>query len=310
MKKHAEHPCGVIFLDKPEGWSSRKAVNEVIHIFSKPGQKNRKQRPKAGHTGTLDPLATGMLPILIGDATRFTSMGLNADKSYAVSFDLSFQTDTLDLEGEVLKRFPDITVTKEQLHACLQGFVGKQQQTPPIYSAIKVDGKRAYDLARTGQDVELKAREIEVKAIKLQSFEGNLVTLSVDCSKGTYIRSLARDIGESLGGGGCVTSLRRTSTGGWPTAMMVTLDELRHQKEACIVPLQTWLRELPEVRLTEEEGRRFVQGQRLTKACDLADQTLCIILSHDLVLGTAVYDKRLTVLQPQRVLPSAQESLK
>ncbi|MDQ7005348.1 MAG: tRNA pseudouridine(55) synthase TruB [Ghiorsea sp.] len=309
MSKSA-HPCGVLFLDKPKGWTSRQAVNHVIRMFSKPEQKNRKQRPKAGHTGTLDPLATGMLPILLGDATRFTSMGLNAEKSYEVSFDLSFQTDTLDLEGEVLERFENIDVSQTKIEETIALFMGKIQQVPPVYSAIRVDGKRAHQMARQGEEVLMKAREVEIKRITLLSVERSIVTLSVDCTKGTYIRSLARDIGVKLGLGGCVISLRRTSTGGWPVEMMVSIEELEEKKESCILPLQMWLRDLTSVSLDQCAAQRFVQGQRLAMMCHVVDKNLCCVMYDDVVLGTATYDQSKGVLQPERVLPTAQELLK
>ncbi len=304
------HPCGVIFLDKPKGWTSRQAVNHVIRCFSRPEQKNRKQRPKAGHAGTLDPLATGMLPILLGEATRFSSMGLNAEKCYEVSLDLSFQTDTLDLEGEVQARFADALPARAQLEEVLARFRGVQEQIPPIYSAIKVDGKRAHALARQGAQVELQPREITINQLELLNIEGTIVTLRVDCSKGTYIRSLARDIGAALGSGGCVTMLRRISSGGWPEQMMVSVAELEEKKEACIVPLQTWLRALPEIELSVADGKRFVQGQRLSMTCDVEPETLCCIMCQGVMLGTATYAKDLNVLQPQRVMPSAQEKFR
>ncbi len=306
----AAHLCGVLFLDKPKGWTSRKAVNHVIHLFSKPEQKNRKQRPKAGHAGTLDPLATGMLPILLGDATRFAGMGLNAEKSYEVSFDMAFQTDTLDLEGEVVSRFDDVQVEPELLEATLHKFVGVLQQMPPIYSAIRINGKRAHDLARHGEQVSLQPREIEIKAIELLNFEGSVVTLAVDCSKGTYIRALARDIAEALGYGGCVTQLRRTNSGGWPAEMMVTIEELEEKKEACILPLQTWLRDLHPIQLALAEAKRFVQGQRLHVQDEIGHDVLCCVCHEDMVLGTATLEAKVGLLQPDRVLPSAQEKLK
>jgi len=304
-----QHPCGVLFFDKPKGWTSRKAVNHVIHLFAKPEQKNRKQRPKAGHAGTLDPLATGMLPILLGDATRFSGLGLKAEKSYEVSFDLSFQTDTLDLEGEVVEKFDNIQISQAQLEDALKLFVGEIQQTPPAYSAIRVNGKRAHTLARQGEQVHLQARAIEIKSIKLLQFEGHIVTLAVDCSKGTYIRALARDIGLALGAGGCVTMLRRVSSGGWPAEMMVSLAELEEKKEACILPLQIWLRDLPQVKLTEDEARRFVLGQRLRWDVSISDQALCCVSYDDMVLGTARFQQPISVLQPERVLPTAQEKM-
>jgi len=311
------HPCGVIFFDKPKGWTSRKAVNHIIHLFAQPNQKNRKQRPKAGHAGTLDPLATGMLPILLGEATRFASMGLNAEKCYEVSLDLSQQTDTLDLEGEVVARFSDVEVSEPELNEVLAKFRGIQQQTPPIFSAIKVDGKRAHALARSGEHPELAAREIEIKSLELLSFTKGIITLRVLCSKGTYIRSLARDIGVALGFGGCVTMLRRISSGGWPEQMMVSLEELEENKQACIIPLQTWLRDLPVVELAETEAQRFVQGQRLVLdvkpvAQVDSEENLHQVHFAGQMLGTATIEAKhaSSILQPQRVLPSAQERLK
>jgi len=304
------HPCGVIFFDKPQGWTSRKAVNHVIRLFSKPEQKNRKQRPKAGHAGTLDPLATGMLPILLGDATRFAGLGLNAEKRYQVRFDLSFQTDTLDLEGKVIERFSQLDISENKLKKIIHQFVGKQLQVPPIYSAIRVDGKRAHAMARQGESVSLQAREIEIKAIQLLEYKNHSVTLAVDCSKGTYIRSLARDMGKALNAGGCVTMLRRESSGGWPAEMMVSLEALEEKKEACILPLQIWLRDLPQITLEEEDAKRFVQGQRLKTESELDNQTLCCVSWQDMVLGTARFQQAIHVLQPERILPTAQEKMK
>jgi len=313
----AVHPCGVIFLDKPKGWTSRKAVNAVIRLFSLPEQKNRKQRPKAGHAGTLDPLATGMLPILLGEATRFAEMGLNAEKWYEVSFDLSFQTDTLDLEGEVLQRFEGVDLSEADIMPVLASFRGHISQVPPIYSAIKVDGKRAFAMARQGEEVVMKARDVEIKRLDVLAVQGSHITLRVACSKGTYIRSLARDIGVALGYGGCVTMLRRLSSGGWPEAMMVSMQALEENKEACMLPLQTWLRDLSEIKLLQEQAKQFVQGQRLVLK-DVAvdtDDMPCQVTCDGTMLGTAELQMRagqdsVGVLQPQRVLPSAQEKFK
>lgn len=312
--KPTAHPCGVIFLDKPKGWTSRQAVSFVIKCFSTPQQKNRKQRPKAGHAGTLDPLATGMLPILLGEATRFASFGLNAEKVYEVTFDLAFQTDTLDMEGERISQFPDVQISAEKLDKTVHDFLGNIQQIPPIYSAIMVDGKRAHDRARKGENIEMVAREVTIKTIEIIGFENTLVSLRVVCSKGTYIRSLARDIGAAMGVGGCVTMLRRISSGGWPQALLVNTEEVAEKKDACILPLQTWLRELPEIVLSHEEAVRFVRGQRLlceqqniNKALDLF-----LVSSAGVMLGTATMVVKgetdsAYVLHPQRVLPSAQE---
>ncbi len=300
--------CGIIFLDKPLGWTSRKAVNEVSRLFSVPGKK----RIKAGHAGTLDPLATGMLPILLGDATRFAEMGLQAEKSYRVSFDLSYQTDTLDCEGEVVSSF-DSTISREQLDQVLPSFRGEIEQVPPIYSAIRIDGKRAHDMARKGQDVEMKARAVTVHRLELVAFEFPVVTLDVSCSKGTYIRSLARDIGEKLGLGGCVTKLKRLSTGGWPEVMMVSMQMLSEEKAACLVSLAQWLRDFERVDLQSDEAKRFLQGQRIqlreTQADAQAEDETVAVFADDIVIGTAILKAGLRhkVLHPARILPTAQK---
>jgi len=301
-----KHISGIVFLDKPHGWTSRRAVNEVARIFSIPGQK----RIKAGHAGTLDPLATGMLPILLGDATRFAEMGLNAEKSYRVSFDLSYQTDTLDQEGEVCDRF-DVSVTQQQVESVLAEFRGEIEQVPPVYSAIRINGKRAHELARKGKPVEMQARSVTVLALALISFAFPVVRLEVSCSKGTYIRSLARDIGASLGVGGCVTGLRRLSTGGWPEAMMVTPEQLAEQKEACLLPLAQWLRDFEHQALHGDEAKRFLHGQRIQLKHTEAgiSETDVAVFSDDILLGTGVLKggMRHMVLHPVRIMPSAQK---
>ncbi|NWF39301.1 tRNA pseudouridine(55) synthase TruB [Mariprofundus sp. NF] len=297
---------GIIFLDKPLGWSSRQAVNEVMRLFSEPGKK----RIKAGHGGTLDPLATGMLPILLGEATRYAELGLGADKSYRVTFDLSCQSDTLDREGEVTARF-DQSITEEQLLEIMPLFSGPIDQTPPIYSAIRIDGKRAHELARKGDVVEMKSRCVTIHQLKLLSFEFPLVTLEVHCSKGTYIRSLARDIGARLDMGGCVTELRRLSTGGWPESMMVTEQELHEKKEQCLLPLAAWLRNLSPLQLSVDEARRFLQGQRiqLMSTSENEDERDVAVFEGDTLLGTGTLKAGMKhmVVHPARILPSAQD---
>ncbi|MDX8395883.1 MAG: tRNA pseudouridine(55) synthase TruB [Mariprofundaceae bacterium] len=295
---------GVVFLDKPYGWTSRRAVNEIIRIFTEPGKK----RIKAGHTGTLDPLATGMLPILIGEGTRFASLGLNAEKIYQVTFDLSYQTNTLDAEGEVTARF-DRDVEESEVQQVIESFLGKQEQVPPTFSAIRIDGKRAHELARKGEKVEMQAREVTVLAIKLLAFSFPNITLEVQCSKGTYIRSLARDIGAKLGMGGCVTMLRRLSTGGWPEAMMVTAEDVTARAQTCILPLTMWLRDTPILQLDDEHGRRFLQGQRLQLSETM--KGLVTVFNQDTLLGTGMMKEGMyrMVLHPEKILPSAQRSL-
>jgi tRNA pseudouridine55 synthase len=187
---------GIVFLDKPCGWSSRRAVNEVARLFG----GGRKPRLKAGHAGTLDPMATGMLPILLGEATRFAELGLNAEKTYAVTIDLSYQTNTLDAEGETLARFED-GPSLAQVDAALHSFRGSYEQVPPQYSALRVEGRRAHALARRGEAFTLAARSVEIMGLELIRYAWPKLMLEVRCSKGTYIRALARDIGNALGVG-------------------------------------------------------------------------------------------------------------
>lgn len=295
---------GILFLDKPPGWSSRRAVNEVIRLFTPTGAK----KIKAGHAGTLDPLATGMLPILLGDATRFAELGLNAEKMYQFTLDLSYQTDSLDCEGEVVRTF-DTTINKNELLKAVESFIGDQEQMPPIYSAIRVDGKRAHELARKGKEVKLSARPITIRQLELLHFEFPKATLRVSCTKGTYVRSLARDIGEKLDMGGCVTELRRLSTGGWPEAMMVGFEDVMAKEEAALMPLAMWLREFPDLNLPSEDGRRFLQGQRI-QVSDTRTGSVKVFADEEL-LGTAELKPgmKCMVLHPSKILPSAQEKL-
>lgn len=298
---------GVVFLDKPKGWTSRKAVNEMVRLFSTSMKKS--QRVKAGHAGTLDPLATGMLPILIGEATRFAALGLRAEKSYEVTFDLSFQTDTLDMEGEVLARF-DGCPAQQDVAQTVASFRGVYAQTPPVYSAIKVDGMRAHTMARQGEDVKLAPREIEILDIQLLDYSYPLVSLSVRCSKGTYIRALARDIGEKLGLGGCVTMLRRTSTGGWPALVMQSMHAIEAAPLQNLVPVSQWLRDVPAYILSEGDARRFVQGQRIACQSEHEGEVQVSFGEHLLGLGILRRQGDHMVLHPERVLPSAQEVLR
>lgn len=292
---------GVVFLDKPLGWTSRRAVNEMMRLFSKAGKK----RIKAGHGGTLDPLATGMLPILLGEATRFAELGLHAEKRYTVSFDLSYQTDTLDCEGDVLERFKS-SANLNDIKTLIPTFVGEQQQIPPLYSAIRVNGKRAHAIAREGGDVVLAARSICIHRIELLGFDFPTVTLDVHCSKGTYIRSLARDIGQALGLGGCVTMLRRTSTGAWPEAMMVSMEQVQADAASAVLPLRQWLRDFSDIQLSEHETKRFLNGQRIQMDMKMSGDV--VVMYGDILLGTACLKagQHRQVLHPIRILPSAQ----
>jgi len=249
-----------------------------------------------------------MLPILLGEATRFSAVGLNADKTYEVTIDLSYQTDTLDAEGNITARF-DMRIKQEDVEGILPCFTGNLEQMPPVYSAIHVGGRRAHEIARKGGEVVLTARPVKIRTLKLIDFSPPMVTLRVYCSKGTYVRSLARDIGVYLGMGGCVTALRRLSTGVWPEAMMLSFDEVEKQREACVLPLQQWLRHLPTILLQKAEARRFVQGQRIQMDSEIQGEVT--VFFEDILLGTSVMKPGMyrMVLHPARILPSAQQRL-
>jgi len=276
----------------------------MIRLFTRAGDK----RIKAGHAGTLDPLATGMLPVLLGEATRFSAVGLDADKTYEVTMDLSYQTDTLDAEGETTVRF-DIRINQKDVESILPRFTGNMEQIPPAYSAIHVDGQRAHEIARKGGEVVLAARPVVIYELNLINFSFPTVTLRVCCSKGTYIRSLTRDIGTSLGMGGCVTALRRISTGSWPEAMMLPFDTVVKQHETCVLPLKQWLRHLPTILLQKVEARRFVQGQRIQMDSEIQGEVT--VFFEDILLGTGIMKPGMyrMVLHPAQTLPSAQRRL-
>jgi len=299
---------GIVFLDKAEGQSSRQAVDAVRKIFSKlmpSATAQRRVKLKAGHAGTLDPLATGMLPVLLGEATRFADIGLQADKCYDVSIDLSLQTNTLDREGEVEQRYHQ-RVSLDDVMAVLAQWQGAQQQRPPNFSAIHIQGKRAYRLARAGIMVDMPLRDIHIQKISCLNFDFPMLHLRVHCSKGTYIRSLARDIGMGLGVGGCVHSLRRISTGLWPETLMQTLPSIAEQPELALHPTLAWLQGWRRLVLDAALARRFVQGQRLPMAQQTTGQ-VCVLFDG-ILLGMGMIEAREshTVLQPNNVLPSAQ----
>jgi len=297
---------GVVFLDKPIGWSSRRAVNEVARCLGG-GRKT-----KAGHTGTLDPLASGMLPILLGSATRFAALGLEAEKLYRIQIDLSLQTTTLDAEGEVCGRFDGWQqLDHDTIANQVQSMVGEQDQTPPIYSAIRINGQRSHKLARSGNAVALPARSISIYSIDMMDISLPVVTLKVRCSKGTYMRALARDLGDALGVGGAIVGLRRLQTAGWDESLMVTMAQLQSAGEQCMHPVEFWLRHLPTVVLSRRDAARILHGQRVANP-DFVLQEEAVMLCDNICLGTGkvkVGQGDWPVLHPIRVIPNAEIAL-
>lgn len=259
---------GWIILDKPLGLSSSQAVGAVKRIM----RQNGYGREKVGHGGTLDPLATGVLPIALGEATKLTGRMLDADKGYDFTIGFGVETDTLDAEGRAIAT-SDVRPSLAGVMTVLACFTGPIEQMPPAYSALKVDGRRAYDLARAGAEVALKARAIRVHEISVRSeAEGadqlDEITLSVRCSKGTYVRSLARDIARALGTVGHVTMLRRTKAGPFTLEQAIVLDRLEEigqgrALEQVLLPLTAGLDDIPALALTPDQARRLRQGQSL-----------------------------------------------
>ncbi len=276
---------GLLLLNKPKGITSFSAVSKIKWLA---------QEKRVGHTGTLDPLATGVLPIFLGRATALSGILLDADKGYIASVKLGITTDTCDITGEVLSE-REINVTVEMLKAALNKFRGKISQIPPIYSALKKDGVRLYQLAREGKSVEIEPREVEIKTLNLLEFSGDTFKIEVECSKGTYIRSLCRDIGEELGCGATMTELVRTTTSGFSLQQTISLDELtRENIENYIFSEETALSYLKEVMVTEKQAIRFSNGGQLSyerlKNANFKDGELLRVKFGDKFLGVGYAD--------------------
>lgn len=244
---------GVLLLDKPVGMSSNTALQTARRLLN---------AEKAGHTGTLDPLATGLLPLCFGEATKFSSELLNADKAYEATLKLGVTTTTADAEGEVLQSRP-VVVTQNTLDAAIKAHTGPISQVPPMYSALKRDGKPLYEYARAGVELEREARNVVIHAIQLLEWQGDTVRIAVDCSKGTYIRTLAEDIGEMLGCGAHLTALRRTRIGTIMLNEAVTLAamEAATDRDALLAATESLLAELPEAHLNLAASDSMLHGQ-------------------------------------------------
>ena len=257
-----KEPDGVLLLDKPAGFSSTQALARAKrHLASR----------KAGHTGTLDPFATGLLPLAFGEATKFSRFLIDAAKGYRATLQLGRETTTGDTEGTVCFESA-VDVDEAAIDAALAKFRGVQDQVPPMHSAVHVGGKRLYELAREGLEVERAARRVEVYSLQRVEWQGDVLVVDVSCSKGTYIRTLAMDIGRALGCGAYLTALRRTVVGDFTLAQASTLESLeRAGPEGArrhLLPLEVMIRGLPRWQGSAGEALRFTQGQGV--ACDSA----------------------------------------
>ncbi|MBO1928244.1 tRNA pseudouridine(55) synthase TruB [Thiomicrorhabdus sp. 6S2-11] len=258
MTQHRNPPRqivnGIVLLNKPAGDSSNGILQKVRKIFN---------AKKAGHTGALDPFATGLLPICLGEATKVSGLLLDSDKRYTATLKLGEQSDTGDTEGEIIRTASVPELSEDSINAVLKQFTGSIEQVPPMYSALKHQGKPLYWYARQGIEIERPARPITIHHLELVSFNANEIVFDVCCSKGTYVRTLGEDIAKALGTLGHLTALHRTQTGSLSGDDMLTLDDIEQQKEACLQPLDIALQHLPRIDLVEAQAMHLLHGGML-----------------------------------------------
>lgn len=299
-RKRGRDIHGVFLLDKPQGMSSNDIMQKVKRIF---------QANKAGHTGALDPLATGMLPICLGEATKFSQFLLDADKRYLVTAKLGERTDTSDAEGQIVET-REVKVKTPEILTALEQFRGDILQVPTMFSALKHNGKPLYEYARQGITVEREARPITIFELSFIEYNVPYLTLEVHCSKGTYIRTLVDDLGEALGCGAHVTMLRRTAVADYPTEKMLDWNALQALAEpqdlslldALLLPIDTAVANLPTLTLNESQTQGIGFGQRIKFDNSNRLQGQVRLFSHEhRFLGVAVIDEN-NVIRPQRLV--------
>ena len=250
-------PSGIIIIDKPAGWTSMDVCAKLRGMF---------HEKRVGHGGTLDPMATGVLPVFIGRATRAVEFAADSDKEYIAGLKLGVVTNTQDITGEVLEERP-VDVTGEQLRAALARFTGDIEQVPPMYSAVKINGKKLYELARKGREVERRPRSVAIRTLELLGWPeaGEDFTLRVACSKGTYVRTLCHDIGQTLGCGGCMSALRRVKAAGFTLEDSVSLEAVqaavdRGEGESLLLPVDRYFAGLPVLLLKTAGAEKKVRN--------------------------------------------------
>lgn len=290
---------GVLLFDKPLHLSSNTALQKVRRLF---------QAEKAGHTGTLDPLATGLLPVCFGEAAKFSSVLLDAGKTYRAWIRLGQTTTTGDAEGEVISASP-VDVEEEQVRDVLQRMTGEIEQLPPMHSALKHQGKPLYEYIRKGETVEREPRRVTIYELVLEHFSGSELRITVHCSKGTYVRTLAEDIGQLLGCGAHLQGLRRLATGPFQLDNAYTLEQLEcmgpEQRDACLLPLDCMLQELPRLDLDALQVRRLAQGQRLGLETGLPDGKIRLYGAQGFIGLGLLQGRRLA---PERLVASVARS--
>ena len=270
---------GILLLDKPLGYSSNQALQKIKWLF---------QATKAGHTGTLDPLATGLLPICLGEATKFAQHVTNADKTYIANVKFGVQTTTGDAEGDVVSTTP-VNITTVELEQICQQFLGKISQIPPMYSALKHNGKPLYEYARAGIEIERSARQVTITKIAVDSFLDGEAIITVGCSKGTYIRTLAEDIANALDNHAHLTGLRRIETAGYDIADAMTIEEVEALamgvRDAQLLPVDSAISVLPKITISADSAFFFKQGQAVWDAGVIPDGELRVYEEGGVFLG-------------------------
>lgn len=275
---------GVLIINKSKGYTSHDVVNVLRKEL---GIK------KIGHTGTLDPNATGVLPILIGNATKISKYLIEHDKTYLVEMELGIKTDTLDGEGSVLERQAVGNIDKEEIENVLKSFIGKQNQTPPIYSAIKINGKKAYEYARKGENVDIPPREIEIYDIKFLSYDNNIISFIVKCSKGTYIRTLCIDLAAKLNTIGYMKELKRLEIDLFKIEKSITIDDIKNKKKDVaenLISIEAIFMDKQKIVLDERELKHFLNGVKLTFN---KEDGLYRIYNHNVFIGIGVVKNNL-----------------
>ncbi len=291
---------GVLLLDKPLGWSSNDALQKAKGIL---------RAAKGGHTGTLDPLATGLLPLCFGAATKFAQANLDADKRYRATLTLGTRTSTGDGEGEVVERRA-VTVDHAAIASAAALLVGEQDQLPPMHSAVKHQGRALYDYARAGLEVERAPRRVKIHALDIVDWQSPVLVIDVRCSKGTYIRTLAEDLGAALGCGATLAALRRTASGPLNLDGALTIEALGDlpevEREARLLPADRLLADWPEVRLPETEAGRFLAGLRRRVGLDdapavrvYAERPRAFLGAAHITGGELIADRLLSPLEVQ-----------
>lgn len=298
-RKSGQNVHGILLLDKRLDISSNRALQEVRRLFN---------ANKAGHTGSLDPLATGLLPLCFGEATKVSALMLDDNKRYQVTVQLGIITDTGDAEGVILATKPVPEFSADHIERCLQTFTGSIEQIPPMYSALKLNGKKLYELAREGKVVDRKARNITIFELKLVNRVENSLLLDVFCSKGTYIRSLAEDIGHYLGCGATVSALRRTQAGHYELKDAWQIEQLQAMTpEAlaeCLMPVDSPLAFMPAIQLSANQARCVTQGQQINIETAEYGQVRLYHEQRFLGLGERLLDGKLA---PKRLLMEPQK---